>query len=51
MNIKTILEELNSRFKSLNDIPVERASIKAAEWELIKPILENHLKEEHEINY
>jgi len=35
MTLQEVLELMNSRFTSLNSIPVERASIRREEWDLI----------------
>lgn len=36
MSIQNIVEEIDLRFTSANGVPVERATIPAAEWEALK---------------
>lgn len=39
MNVQKIIEDMEARFKSGNEVPVERAHIKREEWNLIKQAL------------
>lgn len=36
MRINEAMESINLRFKSGNDVPVQRAYVTAAEWDLVR---------------
>ncbi len=39
MTMKDLIADIDSRFQSANNVPVERASLRAEEWERIKGVL------------
>lgn len=48
MNYQEVVDLMNLRFTSGNSCPIDRASIKVEEWEIMKNAIESAVSEEHE---